>query len=214
MKARRNMSKIVTKNAAIITAMGLGAYAGVQGLVQAVVELCRGDAVNGFLIHAVGAPCTPDGVWHACMPAVTLLPTMMITGIAAGLVGLATVAWALFFVHRRRGGLVLIGLSVLLLLAGGGFTGPFVGLLGGLSALLAGRKAASDGGRSFPAGWWPWPLVILLTTYPFGFLLGYLFPALALDLRVLIIGVFDGLLPILTVWTGLAKGRMISGYRL
>lgn len=196
------------KDAAIITAMGLGAYAGVQGLVQSVVELCRGDAVNGFLFHAVGAPCTPDTVWHACMPAVTLLPGMTFTAIAAMIVSLAVIAWALTNAARRRGGLILLLLSVLLLLVGGGFTGPLVGALGGLSAMLAGKVRPSE---RFLAGWWPWPLVILLVTYPFGFIFGWLLPEPALHLRVLVIGGFDGLLPILTVWTGLARGRTAPG---
>lgn len=193
------------KNAAIVTAMGLGAYAGVQGLVQAIVELCRGEMVNGLLIHGVGAPCTPDRVWHACMPAVTLLPNMTFTAIMVLIVSLTAIVWALTNMERRHGGLILIGLSILLLFFGGGFTGPLVGALGGLSALWAGGRPPRI---QFLAGWWPWPLVILLATYPFGYLFGYLFPALALNLRVLIIGGFDGLLPIVTVLTGWARDGM------
>jgi len=190
------------KSAAIITAMGLGSYAGVQGMVQAIVALCRGDMVTGFLIHGVGAPCAPDRVWHACMPAVTLLPDMTFTAIMTMIVSFTIIVWSLVSVHVRYGGLVLIGASLLLVFVGGGFTGPLVGMLGGLSALWAGGRPPR---LAFLSGWWPWPLVILLVTYPFGFLFGYLFPELALRLRVLIIGGFDGLLPIVTVLTGWAR---------
>lgn len=52
--------------------------------------------------------------------AVTLIPNFLVTGMAAMGVSIAIVFWALNFVHRRRGVLVLLLLFMLLTAVGGG----------------------------------------------------------------------------------------------
>jgi len=54
-------------------------------------------------------------------PALTIIPNLLITGIMAIGVSVAIAVWSVWFADRRHGGLVLIGLSIVLLLVGGGF---------------------------------------------------------------------------------------------
>lgn len=100
-------------------------------------------------------------------PAMTIVPNLLVTGVlavvAAGAVGL----WAVGFIDRRHGGLVLVLLSVLLLLVGGGFGPPLIGIMIGLASTRMG-----SGGRRPPGavsrvlgGAWPWLLVAAVLGY-------------------------------------------------
>jgi hypothetical protein len=42
---------------------------------------------QGRLINSMGPPCQPETVWHACEPAITILPSFLITGILAVVIG-------------------------------------------------------------------------------------------------------------------------------
>jgi hypothetical protein len=68
-------------------------------------------------------------------PALTVLPTFLLSGILTVIVGLALSVWSVSFVQRRGGGLVLILLSLVLLLTGGGLRPPLSGLILGVAAL-------------------------------------------------------------------------------
>ncbi|UCF96931.1 MAG: hypothetical protein JSV89_17405 [Spirochaetaceae bacterium] len=72
----------------------------------------------------MGLPCRPETVWHACEPAMTILPDLLITGILAVAIGAFLIFWSLAFVQRRRGGLVGFLSSILMLLFGGGMFPP------------------------------------------------------------------------------------------
>jgi hypothetical protein len=106
-----------------------------------------------------------DAAWHACWPALTLMSSFLVSGILALSIGVAVIAWSVFFVQRRHGGLVLILLSLALLPVGGGFVPVWTGVLAG----LAGTRIGSDLAwwhrvvRRRPlrmvAALWPWPLV-------------------------------------------------------
>jgi hypothetical protein len=85
-----------------------------------------------------------------------------LSGILAVIVALTLAIWSVAFVQRRIGGLVLILLSVLLLLVGGGLGPPLVGVILGIAALrmhaLPGREV-----RPFllpPAPAWKWLLAV------------------------------------------------------
>jgi hypothetical protein len=101
-------------------------------------------------------------------PAMTLIPNLLVTGVLAVAVGLTVTAWSIWFAHRRHGGLMLIGLSVLLLLVGGGIAPPIMGLVVGAVAARIGttpRRQVGRTGRALAAAW-PWFLA--------GAVLGYL----------------------------------------
>lgn len=99
-------------------------------------------------------------------PALTLFPSLLIAGLATVAVAVLLGSWAVMLGVRgvglpRRAGTVLSGLSVLLLLVGGGFGPPLIGLLCG-AALVAGPAGPPHGGarRALAASWRP----VLVTT--------------------------------------------------
>lgn len=71
------------------------------------------------MIAAMGPLCVPEEVWHACEPAMTILPNYLVTGILATILGIVTMIWAAGFVYKKRGWLVLLLLCLALLLFGG-----------------------------------------------------------------------------------------------
>ena len=92
----------------------------------------------------------------------TVIPNLLVTGILAIVVSLATIAWSAAFVRRKNGGLVLLLLAVAMLLFGGGFGPPIIGILAGVAGLGIDapyprwRTRLSDGVRRFLARLWPW----------------------------------------------------------
>lgn len=142
-----------------------GAFAGFAGIEHGYFEIQQGDvAPPGLYFPSLGPPCDPDAVWHGCEPAITLLPDLLTAGIASVILGAITMIWALFFVERRYGGLVLASLSVALLVVGGGVVPPVIGLLGGLAAIRTPARASGEAGfRRILAALWPWSLVAFFT---------------------------------------------------
>lgn len=146
-----------------ITASLVGIYAGVLGAAHGIYEIQQGSvAPDSVLIEAIGS-CKAETVAHACLPAMTLVPDLRVSGVLAVLVGVMVVLWAGLLIERRRGPLVLGGLAVVLLLVGGGFLPPLYGLLGALVATQIHRHHAGWGWM--PSGiprllaWlWPWLL--------------------------------------------------------
>ncbi len=194
-----------------LAASALGAYAGLLGIEHGVFEILQGNAApDGVLINAIGPPCQSDAVWHACFPALTVIPNLLVTGILAVVVGLVVIAWAVASVHRRGGGWVLMALSVVLLLVGGGFVPPFVGVVAGfagtqIDAPLSRWRQRRGHALRLLAGLWPWPLVILFVWLPGAWLLGTLFEDTMLALGGVLFFLFDLGLPLLTVLAGVAR---------
>jgi hypothetical protein len=93
-------------------------------------------------------------------PALTIIPNLLVTGIAAVIVAAAVLVWSVRFVDRRHGGLVLILLSVLLLLVGGGFGPPLIGVIIGVGATRMGATPGRRPGHVAQAVGrvWPWVL--------------------------------------------------------
>lgn len=139
----------------------LGLLAAVTGVEHGVGEITQG-------------PVRPPGVvfesWpHVAAfdplggePAMSLVPHLLATGVLAVVVATALGVWSVRYAHQRHGGTVLVGLSVLLLLVGGGFGPPLLGVLAGL---LATRLTARPRRPPRPlarmlAALWPWPLPV------------------------------------------------------
>jgi hypothetical protein len=72
------------------------------------------------------------------------------------------VAWAVAFVQNRHGGWLLLLLSIGMLLVGGGFAPPIIGVLAGLAGTAINVPPRPWHARLSPATWrvlagvWPW----------------------------------------------------------
>jgi hypothetical protein len=144
----------------------LGTLVGLAGVEHGVGEAVQDRGPGGVLIMS-----WPDAAALEVLsgePAMTVIPDLLVTGALAIVVGLLVTVWSIGFAHRRHGGLVLIGLSVVLLLVGGGIAPPVMGvILGGVATRIGStpRRPAGRLARRF-GRLWPWFLT--------GAVLGYL----------------------------------------
>ncbi len=193
-----------------IAASALGVYAGLLGAVHGYFEMRQGNvAPGGLMISAIGPPCRPEAVAHACFPALTLVPNFWVTGMLALLVGLFAAVWAGVFIERKRGGLILAAALLLSLLVGGGFVPTFIGLMAGFAGSRIHKSSPwlhthlpPNAGRLL-ARLWPWPLVIyFLWVFPVQWLLGRFSGTWLLNAGPLLFLCFDLGLPGLAVLNG------------
>ncbi|MBU0493785.1 MAG: hypothetical protein KKA73_13360 [Chloroflexi bacterium] len=195
------------KSAARIATLALGVYAGLLGMEHGVFEILQGNvAPAGLLINALGPPCQADTVWHACYPALTIVPNFLVTGVLTIVTGLVVLIWAAALVGKKHGGLVLILLSVLMLPVGGGFIAPFIGIVAGVTGTRIGAPLTGwpNGLLRALGRLWPWPLIILALWVPGAWVLGYFFNQTMLSLGPVLFLLFDLVLPLLLALTGLA----------
>ena len=117
--------------------------AGIGGMVHGIGEALQGNvAPDGIIINSWAEG--PIALYMGGEPAMTIVPSLLVTGILTILVSSALILWAALFSQRRRAGAVTLIISTLMLLFGGGFGPPIVGLLAG----LAGTRVSS------PLSWW------------------------------------------------------------
>ena len=93
---------------------------GVTGVMAGCFEISQGNKeTGGFIITTID----PDHALAGELTyfAVTVIPNLLLTGIAAIIVSTIVVVWAVFFVHKRHGPLILLGLFVAQTLVGGGW---------------------------------------------------------------------------------------------
>jgi hypothetical protein len=187
------------RKATRIVASAFGAFAGFGGPEHGYFEILQGHVrPDTLVIASIGPPCDPEKVWNLCEPAMTVIPSFLVTGILATVLGLITMVWAAAFVHRKHGGIILILLSIGLLLVGGGLFPPAIGIIAGVVATRINRPLNRQPGGilNFLATLWPWSLVAFfvwaLGQFPIGhyyneFLLesGFLVPILIIGLLVL-----------------------------
>jgi hypothetical protein len=202
------------RRACRVTASVLGLFAGGAGIEHGIYEILQGNVrPAGLLISSMGPPCRPETVWHACEPAMTILPGFLITGILAVAIGAFVILWSLALVQRKRGGLVLILASILMLLFGGGIFPPLIGIVGGAVGTRINRP--STPARAHAPGaparllsrLWPWSLIVLAGWLLGQWLVGYFFNDFLMGSGFLIPILVIGLL-LLSVLTAIAHDRL------
>lgn len=159
--ALTGMSATTKYDATRIVATVFGVLSGLGGIRHGIGEILQGNvAPDGIIIDSwVKGPIaeTMDGE-----PGMTIVPNLMVTGILTIVISLAVIIWSIAFVQRPHGGLVLFLLSVGMLLVGGGFGPPVVGMLAGVAGMEINsphtwwQTRASPRLRGFLAGVWPW----------------------------------------------------------
>jgi len=134
------------KSAVRLVISSIGTIMGLGGLEHGIGEILQGSvAPNGIMIQS-----WPDSAFFQSLsgePAMTIIPNLLIAGILTILVSLVFLAWVIGFIHRKNGGLILILLSILMLLVGGGIFPPVLGMILGAAGMrmnaLAGKIRTS-----------------------------------------------------------------------
>lgn len=150
-----------TKN----VAAWLGVVGGIAGFEHGYFAFIQGNtSIPGLAFPSWGPPCVPDEIWHACEPAMSIIPNFLVTGILAMLLSVILIIWAGWFVHHPHGGWVQMTLSVLLLLFGGGFFPPIIAFVGGVAGTQINRPLTGQPIRltHLSAKLWPWSLVVFV----------------------------------------------------
>lgn len=130
-------------NTAKVTASIFGVLSGLGGLTHGVGETLQGNvAPDGIIINSWTQG--PIAAYMGGEPGMTIVPNLLVTGILTIIVSLAVIVWSVAFVQRRNGGMILILLSIAMLLVGGGFGPPTIGVLAGVAGL----------GINSPHTWW------------------------------------------------------------
>ena len=96
------------------------ALCGATGVMAGCFEISQGyTETAGFVITTIDPEHAMAG--ELTYFAVTIIPNMVLTGIASIIVSAIAVVWAIWFVHRKHGPLILLGLFVAQTLVGGGW---------------------------------------------------------------------------------------------
>jgi hypothetical protein len=194
----------------------LGVLAGLLGIEHGYFETLQGNVVpGGIYILAIGPPCQTTKMWHACEPAMTIIPRYFVSGIVTLFVSLIVIVCAAVFVQKKHGSLVLILLSLLLLLVGGGFIPAVFGIIAGIvgtriqKPLTWWRVHLSVPTRRFLAALWPWSLIAFVIWFPAEWILGYFYNEYVLNLALATTLFYLGLL-LLTILTAFAHDIQIQ----
>ena len=200
----------VRNSATRIVASTVGVLAGLLGIEHGYFETLQGNVTPGsIMINAKGPPCLPPPL--GCEPAMTIIPNFFVTGVLTIIVGLIVVIWAAAFVQRKHGGLVLILLSIIQLLVGGGLAPISLGIIAGAAGtrinapLTWWRAHLTVHSRRFLTTLWPWSLIAFFILDLGIFILGYFFGATWFNLNLTTnLGYFQVGLMLLTVLAGFA----------
>jgi hypothetical protein len=200
------------KSATKATVSAVGTLMGVAGIEHGIGEILQGNLTpNGIMF-----PSWPDSPFFKIVggePAMSIIPNFLVTGILAILFSLIFLVWATMFVQCKNGGLVLILLSIVLLLVGGGIFPPVMGIIIGAlgtrinSPLTWWRTHLSAGLQHFLEKIWSWSfaacIIAWLLLFPGINILGYFFGVNNPNLTIVFILFALGSL-LLTVFSGFA----------
>lgn len=135
-------------------------------------EILQGNsAPNGLVMNAIGPG---QRIWEcAALHAFTVIPSFLVTGILAIAFGLLSTIWAVAFIDRKSGPWVMLLLSIILFLVGGGFGPLFVGTFASLIAtrldkpLRWWRTHLPASVRNFLVKLWPWLFIYYMLMFLF-----------------------------------------------
>ena len=106
--------------------------------------------------------------------ALTIIPNFLATGILAIVFGLLVTIWAGYYIDKKYGARVLMLLSIILWLVGGGFAPIFMAIFAGVAATRINkplnwwRAHLPAFTRGFLAKLWPWSIISFVVVFVIG----------------------------------------------
>ena len=141
-----------------------GVLVGIAGIEHGFFELLQGNVTpSDIMINAIGPA---QRFWeYGTERALTIIPNFLVTGILAMVFGLLVTIWAGLFIDRKHGAGVLMLLSIILWLVGGGFGPIFMSILAIVTATRINKPLTwwhahlPVNARVFFAKLWPWSII-------------------------------------------------------
>ena len=163
-------SSAASNRATRIFASTLGVLVGLAGVEHGIFEVLQGNVTpNGIMVDAIGPE---QKLWALATETVlTIIPSMLISGILSIILGGLVTVWACKYVGSKYGSVVLLLLSVLLFLVGGGFAPIFLTILAFIAATRINRPLRFWGSRApmtvrnLIAKLWPWTLLVSVVSF-------------------------------------------------
>ena len=152
------------KNATRTTVSTFGVIIGIAGLEHGVGEIFQGNiAPNSVVIESW--PNNPAYEILAGEPAMTIIPNLLLTGILTVIVSIIFMIWAAIYVERKNGVRILMLLTLVLLLVGGGFAPPIISALLIYPAIRINSPPKRLLSIGFLGKFWPIIFVISIISY-------------------------------------------------
>lgn len=150
-----------------------GILVGLAGIEHGIFEILQGNVKpDGILTDAIGPS---QRLWeYSSETVLTIIPNMFLSGILAIIVGVVVTIWAAYYVDRKYGARVLMLLSIILWLVGGGFAPVFMAIFAFIAATRIDRplnwwRAHLLGFlRGFLARLWPWSIIVFVVVFVLG----------------------------------------------
>lgn len=165
---------MITNRATRITASTFGVMVGLAGIDHGFFEILQGNSAPGsLLIEAIGPE---QRFWeYGVETAFTIVPSFLLSGVLSVIIGVLIVIWAGWFINLKRGPGVLMLLSLLIFLVGGGFAPPIsIAPIASLAAtrihkpLTSWRKLLSGGLGKFLGKIWLGSLILFVLAFVIG----------------------------------------------
>jgi hypothetical protein len=151
----------------------LGVLVGLAGIEHGFFEMLQGNITpSGIMTEAIGPA---QRFWeYGTERALTIIPNFFVTGILAMIVGLSVTIWAGYYIDKKYGARVLMLLSIILWLVGGGFAPIFMAIFASLAATRINkplnwwRAHLPPSIRGFLAKLWPWSIIAFVVVFVIG----------------------------------------------
>jgi hypothetical protein len=151
----------------------LGVLVGLAGVEHGFFEVLQGNvSPSDVMIEAIGPA---QRFWeYGTERALTIIPNFLVTGILAIILGLLVTVWAGAFIDRNYGAWILLLMSIMLWLVGGGFAPIFMSLLAAATAtrinkpLKWWRAHLPVKLRGFLAKLWLWSIISFVVVFVVG----------------------------------------------
>lgn len=172
-KSEKHKQDQCNNNATRIVASTFGILVGLAGIEHGFFEMLQGNvAPSEIMIDAIGPG---QRIWeYATEPALTIIPNFLITGILTMIFGLIVTIWAGVFIDRKYGARILLLLSIILWLVGGGFAPIFMSILASVTATKINKPLKWWKAhipiklRDSIAKLWPWSIIIFVLVFVLG----------------------------------------------
>ena len=202
-------------SATVTTVRVFGLIAALTGIEHGLGEISQGPATaRGVVFESWPHVAAFDPLNGE--PAMSLIPNLLISGIASVLVSVALGVVAGSYSHRAHSGSFILGVSLLLLLVGGGFGPPLLGVLAGVlrTRIDAPPAHPTHAAARIGAVLWPWLLLVAAGSF-LGLVPGtpLLYAATGRDISTLVavLTVAAFTTTGLAMWAGRARDHLDTG---